>query len=473
MATSTTGRLAKSSLRSLRGTKGTNYFAVGIYRQYVYLYIDVRDADVRYAGQAVSDADKLVVVSDQSNGELSQLVFATAAPGRIAVRRSIGKELVNDSRVSAHWLDTPNGYRIEARMPRSLLGDLLGLQINNAGRGQSIVSSTFSRDRPGRLIMSSRLLTSVAAGFVQAGMRLTLTDPAGWRLATVGTLSTDTENSAIPTGWQLIIYRTLLKKGDAARLAEPDPSGYESQTYVAQALGGEATSRWFRNPQTGRAVVSVAQPIWSGTTQTGALILQQDTDAILSLTNASLMRLITVTLLATAVVALALIGYASWLSLRIRNLSHAAEHALDDRKPANELPSAYAADEVGDLSRSFSSVLQELAAYNDYLRTLASKLSHELRTPLTIVTSSLENLDHEPLSAQSREYTERASTGARRLRADPGGDERSKQGRTAHREYRQRTFRSRQGAGQHRVSIPGRMADASVQLHHGRRDIRC
>ena len=161
--------------------------------------------------------------------------------------------------------------------------------------------------------------------------------------------------------------------------------------------------------------MAVAQPIWSGNIQTGALVLQQDTDAILSLTNATLIRLITFTVIATIGVALALIGYASWLSLRVRRLSHAADHALDTAQPTTELPSAEANDEIGDLSRSFSSVLIQLSTYNEYLRSLASKLSHELRTPLTIVTSSLENLDHEPLSEQSREYTERAQTGAKRL----------------------------------------------------------
>jgi len=80
------------------------------------------------------------------------------------------------------------------------------------------------------------------------------------------------------------------------------------------------------------------------------------------------------------------------------------------------LPSALAGDEIGDLSRSFSSVLQQLGDYNEYLRSLASKLSHELRTPLAIVTSSLENLEHEPLSEAGLGYTARAREGADRLR---------------------------------------------------------
>ncbi|MGH7129865.1 MAG: ATP-binding protein, partial [Planctomycetaceae bacterium] len=59
--------------------------------------------------------------------------------------------------------------------------------------------------------------------------------------------------------------------------------------------------------------------------------------------------------------------------------------------------------------------LRQLGEYNAYLRTLASKLSHELRTPLTIVTSSLENLEHEPLTEESARYTVRAKEGALRL----------------------------------------------------------
>jgi len=61
-------------------------------------------------------------------------------------------------------------------------------------------------------------------------------------------------------------------------------------------------------------------------------------------------------------------------------------------------------------------VLQQIGSYNAYLRSLAAKLSHEMRTPLTIVTSSLENLEQEPLTAEAAAYTERAKDGARRLR---------------------------------------------------------
>jgi methyl-accepting chemotaxis protein len=115
----------------------------------------------------------------------------------------------------------------------------------------------------------------------------------------------------------------------------------------------------------------------------GAVILQQGTEAILSLTNEGLARLINLTLITTLLVAGGLLGYATWLSRRIRRLSVAAEAALDNEALQSALPSALAEDEIGDLSRSFSSVLRQLGDYNEYLKSLASKLSHELRTSST------------------------------------------------------------------------------------------
>ena len=216
--------------------------------------------------------------------------------------------------------------------------------------------------------------------------------------------------------FRLVAPCRSVESGAAAELAEPDPSGREQRDYVSQALAGEESAGWFRSAESGRAVVAVAQPVIADGELIGAFVLQQGTDAILSLRNQGLVRLMNVTLIATLVVAATLLGYATWLSRRIRRLSVAAEEALDSDKLRSSLPSALSGDEVGDLSRSFSHVLRQLADYNDYLRTLASKLSHELRTPLAIVTSSLENLEHEPLNEASADYAARARDGADRLR---------------------------------------------------------
>ena len=422
--------LPEPSLASLRGENASARFAVGVYRQSVFLYADVHDDAVVYsmpadAGGAtrIADSVELVSAGDAPTGPgigTAVYIFAAEAPGNLVPNRRTAEGAVDETRIAAHWQDTANGYRLEARIPRQLLGTRLGVVVMNANsRGTPAVRmSSFSGETPGRFVTPSPLLQSVAAGYVQADMQLIVSDMAGWRLAQAGEFS-ESNNGGTPgmaSSWVRMAYDALLEAGDEALLAEPDPSGREQQEYILEALSGEPATTWFQSPQSGRAVVAVAQPIWSGNVQTGAVVLQQGTDAILSLRNRALSRLMNFTLIATLLVAAALLGYASWMSFRIRRLSSAAERALDDKRVQADLPSARAGDEIGDLSRSFSSVLRQLGEYNEYLRTLASKLSHELRTPLTIVTSSLENLEHEPLTEASAEYTARAKDGAGRLR---------------------------------------------------------
>ena len=416
----------EGSAISLRGTDGTIRYVVGISRPHVYLYLDIRDASVVFdRGQDAifprSHSDHVALISVDETGERTIFRFRAEAPGEIVAVRESGGEIFDETRIAAYWQDTPGGYRLEARIPQSLLGHRLGLVITNTGDAtdSGIRSTTFDGDLPGRFVTVSPVLQSVAESYVLPGWRLIVTDTRGWRLGQAGSISGapgGVDDLPPSSGWLRLAYNLLLEPGAESALAEPDASGREQQSYISEALNGRPATRWFRTPDTGRAVVSVAHPIWSGPVQTGAVILQQGTDAILSRTNQAMTRLITLTLIATIGVAVVLLGYASWLSSRIRYLSSAAERALDEKHVRTSLPSALAGDEIGDLSRSFSSVLRQLGDYNDYLQTLASKLSHELRTPLTIVKSSLENLEHEPLSKESAVYTARAKEGVERLR---------------------------------------------------------
>lgn len=413
------------AMGTLRGTDGNIRYAMGAFPQYWYVFVDVRDASIVFSNSQDSNAnrqnsDHVSLISINAMGEREIFRFQAEAPGKIVATRQTGGRIYEEMRIAAHWQDTANGYSLEARIPRTLAGPGIGLAVSNTEDASlpGVSSTTFSGESPGPVVTVSPVLRSVAASYVQPGLRLLITDKDGWRVAQAGQISSagsGDSGTEPPSGWLRIIYNLLLEPGAEASLAEPAPGGREQQSYISEALQGQSSTRWFRSPGTGRAVVSVAQPIWSGTVQTGAVVLQQGTDAILSLTNQALTRLIVLTLISTIVVAVVLLGYASWLSLRIRQLSNAAELALDEKRLHSSLPSALAGDEVGDLSRSFSSVLRQLGVYNDYLQSLAGKLSHELRTPLTIVRSSLENLEHEPLSADALKYTERAREGSDRL----------------------------------------------------------
>jgi len=416
--------LRPESLRSIRGADGPVRFAVGAFGQTIYLYVEVTDRNVVYAtpqffllDEEPRHADRVSLISSNPPYLQEAIVFAAEAPGQILSYKQYASGIAPEPTITAHWQDIPGGYRLEARIPTALLGTHLGLVVNNTDDAirPGIRSNSFSGLAPGPTARLSQEVDAIAARLVQPGMRLLVTDAKGWRIAAVGKLSGP--SAAISRrGVARRVYDLLVESGKEAVFAEPDPLGREQQTYVASALQGREMASWFRSETSGKAVVAVAAPIMSGGETLGTVILQQGTDAILSLTNAGLARLINVTLIATLLVAGTLLGYATWLSRRIRHLSVAAEAALENEVLQSALPSALAEDEIGDLSRSFSSVLQQLGDYNEYLKSLASKLSHELRTPLAIVTSSLENLEHEPLNEAGIGYTARAREGADRLR---------------------------------------------------------
>ena len=126
-------------------------------------------------------------------------------------------------------------------------------------------------------------------------------------------------------------------------------------------------------------------------------------------------RLLGLTLGASLLIGLALVGYASFLSFRIGRLSRTVNAVMaPDGRISGDFPKDWGGDEIGDLARRFGGLLGRVREYTEYLRTLSSKLSHELRTPLAVVRSSLDNLEHETLPPGAGDYLERARQDSQR-----------------------------------------------------------
>lgn len=193
---------------------------------------------------------------------------------------------------------------------------------------------------------------------------------------------------------------------------------------TARAVKGKAESTLFAGPYENRVIVAAAAPIYAadGKRVIGVIQLAQTADRWLTLRDRALTRLLNLTLFVTLFAVGAAFWFAGRMTLRISRLGAAAETALGrEGSLARELPEATARDELGDLSRSFSSLLGRLDEYTGYLRTLAGKLAHEIRTPLTIVRSSLENLETEAapggMGENAKIYIARAREGSERLAA--------------------------------------------------------
>ena len=258
-------------------------------------------------------------------------------------------------------------------------------------------------------------IDAILAGLERSTARIWVVNRDYRVLALAGSLKRP-EAAAAPDFWQKLLG-LLIKRPtedfDAAIAADVLATGRE----IAGALQGTPGAR-VRNTPDGRAVVvSAAYPIWNGEDVLGAVVVEETTNSILSVRSKALERLLLVTLAAFAIAAAVLLAFATRLSHRIRRLRDEAESAIDARGRLTTRIDAGsdARDEIGDLSRSFSTVLARLSQHHAYLESMASRLSHELRTPIAVVRSSLENLDLQPLPGEARVYIGRAEQGLARL----------------------------------------------------------
>jgi dedicated sortase system histidine kinase len=234
---------------------------------------------------------------------------------------------------------------------------------------------------------------------------------------------TEASDSAIPRFWRWIERETLHPLYTLVLRQPTDDFVDELAAHVAiparevdGALSGILTTDRRLTGDGKAVVVSAAHPIWVGDQVKGAVIVEETTNAVLAERNRAFERLFNIVLAALLVGSVALTLYASRLTARIRRLRDEAEAAIDlqGRIRGAMTPSA-AGDEIGDLSRSFSSVVARLSQYASYQQNMASRLSHELRTPVAVVRSSLDNLRAATLPDDARVYMERAQQGLARL----------------------------------------------------------
>ncbi len=411
---------------------------------FLWLFAWVEDAQIRYHNPStglLGSGDHLLLRTAKASmvEGWQDYVVRSGAPGEVSVvYRDRQQRERQEHRIQGVWQEHAQGFQLELRLPLSLVGDRLGVALMDAvdlppvpvvnewtlrelaqrptHRGLGNIQPDVAA--PYWVSLDDELNRTVAV-FSRQGLKLQLASSNQWLLADAGVLQT----SAIrpeqqPHGLLSWLYRLALGSKSFPVL--------EADTATGRVLAAESLLVQIDDPaavvggwyQWGRKRVGrVAEAIRDEQGQpVAAVVVEQSSDNLMALTNTAFNRLFFYTLLATAVAGAGLLAYASWLSLRIRRLSLAATEAIDDSgRIQDSFPESRAVDEVGDLTRNYAQLLTRLREYTDYLRTLSSKLSHELRTPLAVVRSSLDNLEHEPLSDSARTYARRAQDGSARL----------------------------------------------------------
>ncbi len=400
---------------------------VGIYERSVFLFIETDDESLVYQRTPTERpyGDRALILPQGPGADW--LVMHTLAPGILRPQRTSPPEFIPsaryETRVAAFWRETGAGYALEIRMPVELVGRRLGLALVDvdaeAGGYSVALHSSWSIDTglPGPFLVRPPALEALGRQFEQPARRLRIVDAEGWVLFDGGAIDPITQGIGVsPVSLTGQFLSLILARGDPPYSELESPPGYLGDPVLRDALSGPGAIEWYARGTEASAVVVAVAPIVTETGISGAVILEQGSDAILTLTNEALVELMTFTLGASLLVALGLLSYATYLSFRVRRLAHAADTALGPKGEIEpKLPGRRARDEIGDLSRSFSALLARLRDHTLYLTTLKGKLAHELRTPLAVVATSLDNLEREPHDENLEPYLTRLREGADRL----------------------------------------------------------
>ncbi|MEZ5464817.1 MAG: ATP-binding protein [Lysobacteraceae bacterium] len=379
----------------------------------------------RYGGalHLLADVDDATVVREPRRGDALRLLIDdggvrayrfSSQDGRLGM---VAEDEHPLPAIRGEWAEREGGYRVELRFPPGWQARRIGVEALDRttadGNATRIGSEPDRLDGLWPLAQRDADLGRRIARLVPPGLHARLLSLDGWVLADAGALA-QVQGGPLPE-WRRWLYDLLVGESpEVSVVATPDRLLNDEVTQVAS---GEAMASATHAEPGLQLRLSAVVPLRANA-QTIALLSVERRSEAAQLAQRALSGLLGLTLLAMLAVGGVLLAYASWLALRLRRLGRAVDTAMvgDGQRRARFVESG-SRDEVGDLSRRFGRLLNEVDGYTDYLRSLAGKLSHELHTPLAVVRSSLENLEAQALPADAAPYVDRARDGTTRLAA--------------------------------------------------------
>ncbi len=387
---------------------------------HIYAFIHIEDNDIAYHSpqKKLAEIDFISLrLLDENNKQRAFRIY-TAAPGRASVVSANSSAPSNrEHAIVAYWQEYELGYMVELKIPRALGHLGIGIDCYNS-KTQSVLSIGRQAGQVARVINREINFDNALMVFTGNHKRLWMSNNSGWIVARVGRASNQYPAGALERDVFLKrLYRLILGEQSFQTDIDNARDGRIESEEMFTALDGKKAHQWYSRE--GNYIARLVVPIFNTGEEKrviGSIVVEQSTDILLDLINSAFGRVLFYSFMATFFAVFCLLAYSSWLSLRIRKLSQAAEQLVDESgRIRTEFVPSKAQDEIGDLSRSYRLLLDRLLRYTQYLESLASKLSHELRTPLAVVKSSVENLEHQSLDESARTYVQRAGEGLHRL----------------------------------------------------------
>ena len=417
---------------------------VGEYNGFLYAYFKVDDDHVVYRDPeaiSVHRSDFLQIsMLSEAGSDINRYVIAPYEPDTIypyQVREDYSEPLYEE-RIIGQWYETDSGYAVELRIPMDMLGDQLGFAVFDVddpeSRAISTVVATYRADdteRLGSLRLPTPEIDRIVAGMGHNNSRIQVVDRTGRVLLTVGDIQSATGmqlvtslgDEEINKYWLYVqdrilnpLYYQILSKPSNDFIDELYSDVSRAGQHIDSALRGRPITQFRTLADTQTRLLEAAHPILADGEVMGAVVVDQNMNGLRTFRNQALEQLFNTILAVMLMVTLGLFFFASRISSRIRGLRNQAEGIIDESgRVQNTIIASRNSDEIGDLSRSFSNIVERLTQYTSYLENMSSRLSHELRTPVTVVRSSLENLGMQENSPGSAIYLERAEEGINRL----------------------------------------------------------
>ena len=399
---SSRGKYDPSSLRfnHLLGQRG----------KYLYGLFRVEDDTIVYRNKNSlypSKADHIQIGIQDSSGAISRYILATDKPGWVNgflmnpnPEQRIPK--ANEPRIQGVWSETETGYIVEMRMPLTMVGKRLSFAVADVDDDSSrVIENLIGTANPGQkgelgwLLAPSRQIESLLAKLDLPHSRIRVVDDNRRVRARYGKLQE--ENRAESFSHRLLapVYQ-LFTEAFTDDFKDANQAKTLNIKGIEEGLQGHANISHYQLAGVNVEVMAAITPLLNEGKVVGAVVVEQTTNSILALKNRIIEESITFTILSFVVIGLGLLLFASRISSRIRRLRNQAGSAI--RKDGRIVPTIKginAKDEIGDLSRTLSSMLKQLQEQNEYRETMADNLEHEMRTPLAGVSASLKNMQQE------------------------------------------------------------------------------
>ena len=438
------GQLQYLQFGSPDGSQDADFsLLLGERADYLYVYMRVQDQSLIFRDPEylrLDNADHIqlnFIRADGEDGRVSLIIqdsmqmtgFAMDEQWRYAASGVADNRIQGALRTDS----ATNEIHVEFRFPLALLGSrrYFGITYVDVDDSVSRETARITRTLPSAgkesfdlVVLGTPEVRNIVQGLGYSGARILVIDNQSRVRAEAGAIQAKPPQTSEQQPWldfsalfnklrpwlhQLVIGEELAP-ADAGVAPEENSA---ADKVIRASLEGEPIA--LRNRISSRQeMILAAHPIVSSDAVIGTVVVEQDIDDILSFQRSSLEQVLLLSVFSLVAVFVALLAFAGRLAWRIRSLRQEASAAIDSygRLRQAELHSQInAGDEIGDLSRSVSNMLEKLHQHNTFLESMPRTLRHEINNPLNTLSTSLQNLAEEYPEVDDSKYLASAKRG--------------------------------------------------------------